>query len=1037
MPQFNIGENNSVDHMNASAVFMDPDVLIPGFWNANPMIATAGTFVDPAVVTTRGGLVLAQAMTASVSMVLPPAYKSLFDDKWYDLLYDQHSVRHGFRTANGGNGEAILKLFDDITVDKIIGNTISNNLTQTITTDGLVEGDTAPVMKIIGDFTPTTNAPLLGIGYFDDYQRKAVKFNNITTGYENSEYANVAFSFELSIKTTKANQIIAFGKTRSFFGSQQYTTSYGLSDGKLFLRSTGAIGPAPTLHYKETTSGNVLIGNKRIDDGQWHHIVIQNGWSDNRVQFWIDGELDRQKIGGFRLDGPSFLGFNSSISTYASDFQTSVWSYDSHAFPRELEIDNHRYAYIKYEPVRAEPMLATSKITEDTIAEGNRGRLLLLYWWQNRLGYNQFVNDKRAGITTGYDGNNSPFNPEDLIDDPGKGPLEWYGWDVFPVNVLKPTPSDIIKPDNIEDGNYINIDNAGQVRWLDLQKDLKLSQFDTIMFANYPTTSAQIDSYISSEYVDDYFNITEKNIYNDFLISLRKAVDDGMSLFVQFDQLARDLKIYEQSEIVPVFDEGISDERAFWHVGGNVKWDEVNNRPDAYLSKISTNPGYLTFNPDKSILPIDEDRGAYFYDWYDNQRHRVINTVEKLTDDPTYIMTDRAHYKHSEILDFGGSDRWYEKFEYKIQGLQNGDEFVFGNPNTINEFGNTRPWRGDFLAVPFDKIKAGRVITAQPEKYWKGNVYTDNPYKNYAHSIALLPGDVLDGKGIGGKIFVSISDVFWDESQEYRYVDLYFDYWIDTAYNLGLITESRKNELKDIQDNPAYVSTVGRTVENYNWSTYWSRNDQFAFTQVDKGQNFAGVLGLLFESTVDLEIVPRSRKALKSFTRNRDALGRFATGSGGSGALFVKLVSGRTTDTINVYVPNLITRGLWWLSERERPTGLVNRPAAMTATIGMPAAIPVVDKIISINAAPMISNAILADNITGSITITTKSITLPALPMTATAAVIPFGKNIIASVFSGSALVPEPSIFTYLLEEVILTVAHTDAIVYIKGDKIT
>ena len=1034
MPQSSVGEVNVVDHMNASAIFPHPQLLIPGFWFANPMIANPVLMVQPGVVTTTGELVLAQTMTASGSMVLPPAYKSLFDDKWYDLLYDQHSVRHGFRTANGGNGEAILKLFDDITVDKIIGNTISNNLTQTITTDGLVEGDTAPVMKIIGDFTPTTNAPLLGIGYFDDYQRKAVKFNNITTGYENSEYANVAFSFELSIKTTKANQIIAFGKTRSFFGSQQYTTSYGLSDGKLFLKSTAAIGPS---HYKETTSGNVLIGNKRIDDGQWHHIVIQNGWSDNRVQFWIDGELDRQKIGGFRLDGPSFLGFNSSISTYASDFQTSAWSYDSHAFPRELEIDNHRYAYIKYEPVRAEPMLATSKITEDTIAEGNRGRLLLLYWWQNRLGYNQFVTEKRAGITTGYDGNNSPFNPEDLIDDPGKGPLEWYGWDVFPVNVLKPTPSDIIKPDNIEDGNYINIDNAGQVRWLDLQKDLKLSQFDTIMFANYPTTSAQIDSYISSEYVDDYFNITEKNIYNDFLISLRKAVDDGMSLFVQFDQLARDLKIYEQSEIVPVFDEGISDERAFWHVGENVRWDDVNNRPDAYLSKISNNPGYLTFDPNKSILPIDEDRGAYFYDWYDNQRHRVINTVEKLTDDPTYIMTDRAHYKHSEILDFGGSDRWYEKFEYKIQGLQNGDEFVFGNPNTINEFGNTRPWRGSFLAVPFNKIKAGRVITAQPEKYWKGNVYTDNPYKNYAHSIALLPGDVLDGKGIGGKIFVSISDVFWDESQEYRYVDLYNDYWIDLAFNLGLITAEKRSDLKDIQENPGYVSTVGITAERYNWLTYWSRNDKFTFTQVEKGQNFAGILGLLFESTVDLEIVPRSRKALKSFTRNRDSLGRFATGSGGSGALFVKLQSGRTTDTINVYVPNLITRGLWWLSERERPTGLVNRPAAMTATIGMPAAIPVVDKIISINAAPMISNARLADNITGSITITTKSITLPALPMIATATVIPFGKNIIASVFSGSALVPEPSIFTYLLEEVILTVAHTDAIVYIKGDKIT
>lgn len=1035
MPQANVGENNIVDHMNASALFVMPTLIIPE--SVDAMTTTASvTMVQPALNSQLLGAYKAQPMIASALYPNPPAYTNLFLDKWYSLLYNQHSIRHNFRTPNGGNGESILKLFDDVTSSKSIGSTLNNNLSYTIQSDGIIEdAGPAPAMSVVGEFSPSDNIPLISKGYYDNYERKAVKVNNISVGYENSEFINTGFSFELSIKTTKSDQIIAVGRTRSYYGSQANATALGLSDGKLFLTRTQTIGAAPVVHYKQTIPTiDKLIGNKRIDDGEWHHIVIQNGWNDGRIQFWIDGTLDRQISPGGRLDGISFIGFNSNISTYASNFETSVWSFDSHAFPREHEIDDHRFAYIRYEPVRAEPMLATATATQETAATANRSRMLLLYWWQNRVGYNQYVNDRRAGITTGVEGNNSPFRPEDLIDNATSAPLEWYGWDVFPVNVLEPKASDIIKQDNIENGKYVDRENAGVTRWLDLQKDLKLEQFDTIMFANYPTTSAQLDAYLGSEYVDDYFNVTEKVLYNDFLISLRKAIDSGMSLFIQFDQLARDLKIYDRVEVIPFFEDQISDKRAFWHTN-NVRWDLENNRPDAYESRNPGAPEYLIFDEDKAIDRgyVDVDRGAYYYDWYNNARHRVVNTIEKLTDDASYVITDRAHYKHSEQVNFGSPDRWYERFEYKLQGLQPGDEFVFGDPNKIDEFGNTRSWRSGCYGIPFANIKAGKVITAQPEKYWRENVYTDNPYKNYAHSIALEPGDVLDGKGIGGKIFVSISEVFWDQTPEYRFLDLYYDYWINIAFNLGLITADQKNE---ILDSSEYVSSLNKTSEHYDWETYWSRSDNFAFTQIDKGQNLEGIIGLIFQET-DLPIAPRSRKALADYSRNRDSLGRFASGAGGSGALFVKLTSGRTTNTMNIFTPNILTRGLWWLSDRLRPTGLVNRVEKMPVSVTMPGGRAVVDKNLSVLAPAMNSNAIFAANVSGTITITTQSVALPSLPLTASAMSPDLGTTIKANLFIANASMKEAGIFAFLLEEVILTVAHQDAVVYVKGDKIT
>ena len=1012
-PVLSVGENNGVLHMEASAEFMDPDILIPGFWNANPFIATNARIVDPGVVTTQGGLVLVQVMTASTSMVLPPAYKSLFDDKWYDLLYSQHSVRHGVRFVNGGNGEAILKLFDDVTVDKAVGSTIKNNLSFTITTDGLVVDNTEPEMNVIGAFTPTNNTPLLGKGYFDDYERKAVRFNNITTGYEGSEYSNTAFSFELSIKTTKSDQIIAFGKTRSFYGYSQFTTSYGLSDGKLFLKATSATGPAATSHYKEATPYSaLLIGNKRIDDGQWHHIVIQNGWDDNRVQFWIDGDLDKQKIGGFRLDGPSFLGFNSQIATYASDFQTSVWSYDSHAFARELEIDNHRYAYIKYEPVRAEPMLA-SATSGDHLAKGNRARALMLYWWPTDTFQGAPYPPK---FDSGGIYGNPTFAPElSTADFIKSGPQEYYGWDVFPVDITGLYVSDLVKPEayggkeNIIVGskpfigtgqNYSTnpqylFNSQGSFkdpvtdarRYIDVVNDIDLRNFDAIFFKNFPDEAIEKDEFTTNQIVDSYFGSKEVALYEDFLKSLRAAVDTGLSLYVTNYQLALDLGIVDRVETVPDMDE---------------------------LTGFDSDPYSPTIAPGTAPNLVI-DNASQWYDAYKNNRVRVVNTLEGFTTEPSFIRTDYIYYRADDANNFGEPNRPFNRFVYRPNGLQIGDEFIIAN--------DLRGGPREFYATPFANVKAGTIITAFANTIKRRTETITNPYANYATCIVVKPGDVLKGTQCGGKIVVNFTENL-NGAYDNGDVDLVSDYWINVAYNDGYIDEATKNTYLNAPYNiDRQLENNLLSQENYNKLAFWSSNGMNIITNatlIDDPTESRPKDGL--GKGVRSELVTKTRKSGTAYTAKVS-----------TSQQWFSFAYAWKYPRMGIKVPNILTRGFWWLSNRESYDGIVERPLATTASAIFVDPVVTGQKDRSVNATSMIASATIVQAVGTS----AAAINIAPLPFQATALMNNYVTRYTATPMTASAVLRTNNrVFTTAVDEVVVYVYHTDPILYLREDVI-
>jgi hypothetical protein len=1094
MPQYNIGEFNSADHMNASALMVHPTSISGGQISVSTHIGGPATFVMPGIVTIKGARVFAEPARARSIFPLPPAYIQLSDDQWYVRLLEGHADRLQEAPQTVGTGTNLpnqpttdvikggfLTFFDDINGD-ITPTTTIKTIKSEIPAFYFTRAD-AYSYDQNGNILPpnTTKAeaearatrqssnptPRLGFGYFDPFERKAVRVENIEfplpgTTSQNSQRP---YNLEFSIRTTKQDQILAHGLKTSALYNSRTVGVIGLSDGKIYLAEDGRAeysltGPGIRGLYavsaphpkKFKDRAQYLLSRKSIADGQWHHVIIQRGWNDGRTQIWIDGQLDRQfgvqvsdggdpsytNIPG--LDGtntvrPYILGFNSNEELLYSDFETSAWNFYPGRFLTTQQITLNNAAYLKYEPIKPEPMTATLAMTQNNIGKGNRSRMLLLYWWQNRVGYNQFVTSTSAGITTGYDGNNSPFSPENLIDNPKVGPQDYYGWDVFPVSVTGRTGTSDIFTETVRKTNagYVDIE-TGSYRMLDLQKDLDLSQFDMIMFANYPTTSAQLDEFIREEFIDDYFGTTEKDVYFDFLKSLRKAVDSGISLFVQFDQLARDLNIYNKVDRIPVFKESDlevfdgSDLRAIETTSNS--WNTQQNKPNII-------PAYPTGG---------ERSRAYFPDRANNMRHRIVNTKEFLTDDATFIWTDHAYYQANSELDFTAPDRRWDRYEYRINGLEVGAEFIFGNPSGVTAFGNLRAKQDSFLAVPFENVLAGKIITAQPEKYYKRGELVDNPYKNYAHSIALDEGDMLDGKPLGGKIFVSIAETFWDYTDEERFVDLYSDYWIDMIYNLGFFGKKQSEggdgtaeaERDQLKNSDQYISPVGLTQENYNHATYWSRNDDFVFVQIQNGGDLGITLGLFFNIEADVvNRVSKTRASISSLPRRRDAAGRFASGSGStSGGLFFQISNGRTTKTSNVYVPNLLTRGMLWLSDRIRPSGLVLRAESMSASTRFQPANPVVDKDVNINSSAMLSNANIGSNITGTITREIISITLTTLPLTSSAFMPALGKQILPDEFLSNARMVMPGVFAYSLEEVVLKIENNEAVLYIKGDKI-
>lgn len=1033
----NIGENHIAIHFEASALFVHPISTGGGRITVSTAIGSA-EFVMPGIVTIKGARVFAEPARANAFIPLPPAYLQLTDDQWYVRLFAQHAeqnIEPAFVAANLPNtpstqiAKTVLKFFEDVTSSITVGNGyLENNLEEKIF-KAPGSTDTSKV-KIYPSIAPNlTPTPALYTGYFDDFGRKAVRVENIEFAFPEEIYkSKLPFSLEFSIKTTKANQIIAQGKWASFLSFQKQTTGFGLYDGKLYLMNSNTSSGVPgnrTAHpANPDMAGNpVMIGRKNIADGKWHHIIIQIGYTDNRIQFWCDGQLDRQQIGGGEQYSRLYImGSNNGIATYQSDFETSGWSYDKQAFIEEQDVDLNYIGYLKYEPIAAEPMKATITMTDNNTAAGNRGRAIVFYFWPEEtdriIAPNPPINSIRGGSTL------SGVTTDDYFRQP---PQEWYGWDLFPIDVTGRYVSELVKPEaygvnniKIQEPSFfvtgVGRDDSAKYahkvnirgyftdpitdarRYIDVFNDIDLSQFDAIFFKNYPEETAEKDAYTREDFADQYFNLRERELFDKFLESLRKGLDTGISLFVTNDQLALDLGIVDRVEDVTDVSEG-----------------EFTEEDDYVISRTDLSG--------KAI--VARDSGTY-PDLHKNNRHQVVNTLPNLTNDPGYIWTDWFYFENDDTLDFGGANRPYTRIENRPNGLQVGDKFIISDDSTS---GST------FRATPIANVKAGKVITKFADTIYRNNTLVDNPYKDYATTIAVEPGTILKGKPTVGKIFVNFTERFnyrWNgrvESREYFNVDLIQDEFINAAYNDGEISLARRDALLASPDNLDRRMEAAIAANNQNLINtitnlkYWNNNGDYVLTQKT----------LLDDPTGSGVQQDGLGKGVRRGRVNRvNKKGSLSTQTVSSSLQWFSLSFAYEYERAQFVAASMLTRGIRWLSDKIVDDGLVNRVEAMkVSTSELPMPTITGDKPASVNAERMLAIA----NIIPATGYALADVSNTTLPLTANANFGQFVKNIKPDVFTASATFRDNVRTLGVAEDqIVVYINHVDPILYIREE---
>jgi len=1005
-------------HMNAVASFPEGKVRIPGVWNADPF-TTSAEMVQPGLATTLGALIKPQSLNASAQLPLPPAYYTITDDKWYQRLLD---VDYQSSAYNG-----IITFFNtstNIYRSGSYGGWTAHNISNAFNSN-------------YGYNLYDTPLPVATAGYFDTQNRKALNIRNIALVQGDNETYFGGWTMELMIQTTKKNQFIAAG---TYLGnpassvSRSYRTGIRLKDGKIAITdvkdvSVGRLGSNDSL---------AITGFKDIADGEWHHIIIQyrpDGVDQYapRTQIFIDGKLDIQNYGS-RVYFPGQIGYNSNDVNAYSDFNISAIATNKGSFVLEREITINYLAAFGITPVEAEPATASATLTANNKGRGNRGRALMLYFWPTfkfddprYVPYQRFMGGEAGlGFTNADQGayGDDPDTFYPVATQLGQGANKFYDWDIWPVPVINYPDNDQFVGDShpvLKDGIaaygttlgtvYVN-PVTGNERYLNLMTDLKdLSQFDMICFRNYPDQSGERDTFGTGAkgVADPYFNILDKALFEEFLASLRDAVDSGISLLITNPQLAVDMGFidtYHQIDSLNGY--------------GNAEGSDP-FVPIKLNDPLGTGSPVLSIYYDTSIT--SDNRTNAYQDYYRNNYHQVVNTIPGLTDDPAYIWKDEVYYKADGLI-YGELDRIWSRIEYN-PGLQLGDKFLI----------SSMIGAGTYHAVPIDAVKAGKVITKFADTYMHGEIERVNPYRNYATTIAVEPGTVVSGKQIGAKVFISFTDnpgrqkgagsVYNNPGYGYpienKVVELITDYWIDYAYSTGSISQSESNEYK------ARTTNIDRQYPNggatANALKYWTLNGENILAQADY---FAG------EDTIGID-TSESVKTGKRVAKTRAGMRRRNTVSTSDLPSYT-IVSSLRNPTLSVPIPSINTRALWWLSERLAYETLPQRPLALEADAFMPQPAVSGFKIASVNAQAALASATIVetDLRSGSL-----SINSAPLPMTATAQLVPLGLNIAPGVATASAkLTTNFSTITSKDDDIVLYVMHQDPILYIREDAI-
>jgi hypothetical protein len=251
--------------------------------------------------------------------------------------------------------------------------------------------------------------------------------------------------------------------------------------------------------------------------------------------------------------------------------------------------------------------------------------------------------------------------------------------------------------------------DIGEQRFINVNTDIDFN-YDIIAFMNYPTENKEIIDSIKTE-----SDLKTKQRYKEFITNIKTAINAGKDIYVSSPMLAVDLGV-------------VSD-----YVSIDQMLDTTGDAQSAAISPFENG-----------------EPASNYFDTHRNIKYNVATTLAGLTNKETYIMSDIVTYSPD-----GVDSDYHIKYTYRQFGLLEGDEFIIPGLTTVPETTNSNlpgyihNQRGTAPIYAFapNKIIFGTVITKFSNLIYNGDTAVNNPYDDYATTIAATYG--------AGKIFVN------------------------------------------------------------------------------------------------------------------------------------------------------------------------------------------------------------------------------------------------------------------------------------------
>lgn len=646
--------------------------------------------------------------------------------------------------------------------------------------------------------------------------RKYVHFNGTSRfeqfetqpGYLGGESYGPVGTLEFSLRTTKENQFIMRmdDATRMPATDRSRAKDISLKDGK-FRFNVWAFNPLT----QKNENAYEFNGYSNLADGEWHHIIVVNtpGDVDNPyygISLFVDGVLEFHRRYNFGLSFPDYIGGRGSLPGlndpmyaaipldywYVGDM-TEVVSYETALSQDEVYRQND--TLFGYDPVYVEPARTNVYVLDATV-KTNAKRVLNINLGA-RQGYLKEGNQQVAfqGLVKGGA----------TIDNGVQvGPYQFFSVDAYFSPVDAPGPLGKVWWEEKYDVN----------RMLDLVKDLNLADFDILNVSGYPTTGQDFDDLDAkfSQWALFGGPSARKQLEN-LMVQIRTFAVNGGGLYITDPSTAKAVGVIDDFDFVDLLQEKRESGFDYGNSGGDNDlraaklnpWGNSPNGPSTTIWAPRTPPYQLSNN-------VDYNRLAHFYrDEHGNQWQTVRNLVDGLTDIPGFILTDALEFW--SYLDQGGM--WAEKWEDRPTGLTVGDTFrIMGTRGAGREnvYGGMSPGLTSrvygLMGAPVSAIKAGIPVTTFAPTYWDKDQLTTNPFKDWATSIVVRPGDTLAGQTVSGRIYVNFTESF-----------------ADLAAELQTTAVDQIPANADI-NNPAYYETDESREWTYStWRGSWGQND--------------------------------------------------------------------------------------------------------------------------------------------------------------------------------------------------------------------